>query len=241
MGLPWVPRRTRRPWAAVHRGPHQVPGCPEAAARLLARAGLRARFVGRGERLSLADALRRGPTVLVQPGGGELDTAWTELAADRETVRDYVAGGGRYLGLCLGGYLAGRTPGYGLLPGDTDQLVRRSGSPLRRARDGVVEVVWDGQRRSLYAEDPPVFLLDGDRQPPAGQPVAPGPATVVATYPNGDVAALVCPFGDGRVAVVGPHPEATDDWFTDAGLAPVHPDGSDLGQDLLRRLGIMER
>jgi hypothetical protein len=28
-------------------------------------------------------------------------------------------------------------------------------------------------------------------------------------------------FGNGRVAVTGPHPEATDDWYADYGL-PVH-------------------
>ena len=40
----------------------------------------------------------------------------------------------------------------------------------------------------------------------------------------------------GVVAAVGPHPEATDDWFTDSGLPVPRPLGLDLAEDLVRRL-----
>jgi len=81
-------------------------------------------------------------------------------------------------------------------------------------------VFWRGRRRTVFFQDGPLFVLD----PFAG-------VTPLATYPNGAVAALVTGFGAGRVGVVGPHPEATDDWFTDAGL-PVHHT-QDLGLDLV--------
>jgi len=55
---------------------------------------------------------------------------------------------------------------------------------------------------------------------------------VLATYPNDTIAALVARFGSGRVGVVGPHPEATQDWYTDAGLL-VDRLGLDLGLDLV--------
>lgn len=249
-----------RPWAALYRGPHQVPGCPEAAADLLRAAGLRVRHVGRGERLELSRALDAGPAVLVHPGGGELEEVWPELSPHRERVRRYVAEGGAYLGLCLGGYLAGRSPGYGLLPGDTDQLAGRPDAALTHTRPAVVAVDWrpssagtaalgggarspEGavRRRSLYAQDPPVFLLDRDDcsdDVEQDGSASPGPAEVVATYaPGREVAALVCRFGRGRVAVVGPHPEATPGWFTDDGLPPA-PAATDLGLDLLARLGV---
>ena len=45
-----------------------------------------------------------------------------------------------------------------------------------------------------------------------------GAAQVLARYPNGRIAAVVAPFGAGAVAVVGPHPEATPDWFADSAL-----------------------
>jgi hypothetical protein len=43
---------------------------------------------------------------------------------------------------------------------------------------------------------------------------------VLATYSNGRAAALVAPFGAGAVGVVGPHPEASGDWYTDCGMSP---------------------
>jgi hypothetical protein len=59
---------------------------------------------------------------------------------------------------------------------------------------------------------------------------------VLARYPNGEIAALTAPFGAGAVGVVGPHPEATPDWYADVGL--VDPDGldADLGHDLVDAL-----
>lgn len=159
-----------------------------------------------------------------------MDTAWDEVHRHRAAVRSFVSAGGRYLGFCLGGYLAGRTPGYGLLPGDTDQLLARPGSPVNHAEPTVVDVTWEGKEHRLYAQDPPVFLLD---PVPAGKPQR---ANVLARYSNGDPAAVVCDFGRGRVAAVGPHPEAEDDWFTDVGMQPVRPSGFDLGVELLARL-----
>ncbi len=76
-------------------------------------------------------------------------------------------------------------------------------------------------RKALFFQDGPHF--DIKRRS----------ATVLATYQNGTVAASVTPFGAGRVGVVGPHPEATRDWFTDAGLRVPRPLGLDLGQDLV--------
>lgn len=213
-------------WAAVYRGPRSVPGCPEAAADLVRAAGLAPRYVGPGERVGLAAALARSPRLYVQPGGGELDEAWAEVQHDEGAIRRYVRAGGAYLGVCLGGYLAGSTPGYGLLPGDTDSYVRRPGGDLSTTGDSVVEVCWLGRPRRLYAQDPPVFLLD---ERAAG-------TELLARYRNGDVAAALVGYGRGAVAVTGPHPEATDDWFTDAGLTPVRPSGSDLGVDLVGRL-----
>lgn len=220
------PRRTRAGWAAVYRGPRSVPGCPEAAAELVRAAGLSVRYVGPGERTGLAAALDQSPSLLVQPGGGELDDAWDELRHDAGAVRHYVRSGGGYLGLCLGGYLAGATPGFGLLPGDTDSYVGRPAGELSTTGDAVLEICWLGRPRRLYAQDPPVFLLDD------GDPAA----ELLARYRNGDVAAAVVRYGRGAVAVSGPHPEATDDWFTDVGLAPVRPAGSDLGVDLIGRV-----
>ncbi|GAA0343813.1 BPL-N domain-containing protein [Streptomyces blastmyceticus] len=216
-----VPAAGQRPLALVYRGPATLPGCPEAVAELLAAGpwDLDIRYTGPREAVPLsAESLARA-WVYAQPGGGTLSHAFRHLRRQRDAIRGYVHGGGRYLGFCLGGYLAGATPGFGLLPGDTDQYIGSPGATVHDESNTLVDVDWRGLRRTLFFQDGPQFLLDSGAD-----------ATVLATYTNGTVAALVTPFGAGRVGVVGPHPEATDDWYTDVGL-PVHRT-HDLGLDL---------
>ncbi len=40
------------------------------------------------------------------------------LGHSKAVLRDLVAGGGRYVGVCVGALLAGAEPGFELLPGD---------------------------------------------------------------------------------------------------------------------------
>ncbi|MDT7804413.1 MAG: hypothetical protein QOI78_7846 [Actinomycetota bacterium] len=53
----------------------------------------------------------------------------------------YAQPGGGTLGFCPGGYLAGATPGSGLLPGDTE------GAIVDPDEDTVVKVRWRGRAR----------------------------------------------------------------------------------------------
>jgi hypothetical protein len=221
------PRESGRgdaPVALIYRGPASLPGCPEAVAAMLAasRWGFDIRYVGPGERLRLSGETLALAVLYAQPGGATLKRAYRHLRDHRPEIRHFVDSGGRYLGFCLGGYLAGATPGFQLLPGDTDQYITSRDSTVDSDRDTLVQVMWRGERRTLFFQDGPRFCL----RPGAD-------ATIVATYPNQTIAALVTRFGAGRVGVVGPHPEATDDWFTDAGLAIPSPAGRHPGLDLL--------
>jgi hypothetical protein len=205
--------------AVVYRGPATLPGCPEAVTAVLAAAGHDVVGVGPdGERpldaRTLADA-----AIYAQPGGGTLRHAWRHVRRHRRLLRGWVADGGCYLGFCLGAYLAGHGPGLGLLPGDTDQYVTSPHATVDDPDlDTVVDLRWRGFRRTVFFQDGARFVRTGD-------------ADVLARYPGGEPAALVASHGAGRVGVVGPHPEATADWFTDVGL-PVH-DARDLAHDLV--------
>lgn len=228
-GQPPAAASADRPLALVYRGKAAQPkGCSEAVAELLRTSphGFDVRYVGPKEDLQLTPEVLAGAAVYAQPGGGELEPAYRRIRKHRDTIRDYVAGGGRYLGFCLGGYLAGATPGFELLPGDTDQYIATRGATVHTAEDTIVQVDWQGRRRHLFFQDGPAFQL---------QRRARG-VTVLARYPNGEIAALTVPFGAGAVGVVGPHPEATPDWYDDVGL--VDPDGvdHDLGHDLIDAL-----
>jgi hypothetical protein len=189
--------------ALVYRGPASCDGCSEAVAALLSLAvpGLQVAYCGPGERTALSWTVMRG------------------YAAD---IRAFVRGGGCYLGFCLGGYLAGFDPGFGLLPGDSGEYTTSPGASVRTTDNTVVALRWRGRLRHAFFQDGPLFTLDA------------GKATVLATYTTGPVAAAVAAYGAGRVGVVGPHPEADVSWYADNGL--TNPDGIhvDLGRDFVR-------
>jgi glutamine amidotransferase-like uncharacterized protein len=213
---------TRR-LALVYRGKASRPvGCSDAVAQLLAnsRWNFDVRYVGPDGELPLTSDVLSQAAVYAQPGGGNLRPAYRQMRRFTGLLRDYVATGGRYLGFCLGGYLAGATPGFRLIPGDTDQYTATAGATVTTDRDTLVQVEWRGRPRWLYFQDGPVFDLHPSAE-----------ATVLARYSNGTIAAAVSRFGAGRVGVVGPHPEATVDWFTDVRL-PVQR-ATDVGFDLI--------
>ncbi len=191
-------------------------------AALLQRSPSRFRtaFCGPYEHLPLTARSLASATLYAQPGGTDLPPAWRHMRPYAKTIRDFVHGGGHYLGLCLGGYLAGSNPGFGLLPGDSNEYIESRGAEVTSLKDTVISVQWRGRRRRIYFQDGPYFTL----QPRAR-------ATVLARYENGLAAAVVARYGAGRVGVVGPHPEADRSWYV--GL-PLHPvDSRDLGYDLV--------
>jgi glutamine amidotransferase-like uncharacterized protein len=216
------------PLALVYRGKAGAPGCSEAVADLLRSSswGFRVAYAGPDEDVPLAEPVLASAAVYAQPGGGSLRKANRRMERHAELIRRYVATGGRYLGFCLGGYLAGATPGFALLPGDADRYISSRGATLRTEDDTIVQVTWRGRSRHMYFQDGPCFRLVSSAND----------VTILARYPNGEIASLVAPFGRGRVGVVGPHPEATPDWYDDYGL--IDPDGldADLGHDLIDTL-----
>ncbi|AXG82254.1 BPL-N domain-containing protein [Streptomyces paludis] len=196
--------------------------CADTVVDLLANGpwGLDVRTAGpKGERPLSAELLATAQ-LYAQPGGGDLTPAYQQLKPYKKAIRDFVGQGGRYLGFCLGGYLAGREEGFGLLSGTVDQYIGTEGATVVTEDNTLVEVEWRGRSRVLFFQDGAYFTPD------------PGPGTtVLATYTNGRAAALVTSYGAGRVAVVGPHPEATADWFEDPPL-PFH-DTHDLALDFV--------
>ncbi|WP_409492280.1 BPL-N domain-containing protein [Amycolatopsis sp. cmx-11-12] len=211
--------------ALVYNGPQGCTDCAPTVAALLRKAPqpFEVKYVGPGTGVPLTAATLAEAQLYVQPGGGaDLERTWRDLRGSAQVMRDWVRAGGSYLGLCFGGYLAGRDPGFGLLPGDTYGYAGSPGSTVPDDRDTVLAVTWRGQPRHMYFQDGPAFALDDGAE-----------ATVLATYGNGAAAVVVAPYGKGRVGVSGPHPEADESWYEDAGL--TNPDGVrfDLAYELI--------
>ena len=224
-----APGAATRPVALVYRGPGGCPSCSVAAAALLRHTkwGFQVRYVGPDEQLKLTLANLRTAALYVQPGGdGTLEQAFASLGSESADIQSFVASGGRYLGLCMGGYLAGQNPGFDLLPGDADQFITSDGASVRSEADTIVQVSWRNRSRFMYFQDGPFFTLDREA---AG-------TKILATYTNGEISALVAPYGKGEVGVSGPHPEATDDWYQFNHVVDPDNHDLDLGRDLVDTL-----
>ena len=220
------PKVGRKRVALVYRGPASCQGCGESVAALLETAPIPFHVVycGPKEKVQLSAQALASASVYVQPGGGNnLERAWSDLRSSARDIRSWVHRGGHFLGFCMGGYLAGIDPGFGLLPGDSGEYITSTGATARNIDDTTVTVNWRGVPRQVYFQDGPYFELRRGAD-----------ASVLATYTNGLAAAVVAHVGSGSVGVVGPHPEADASWFKEADLPVPARSTLDLARDLIR-------
>ncbi|KAM0696893.1 hypothetical protein Q7P36_002964 [Cladosporium allicinum] len=234
--------------ALVYRGPTASEGLPESLRDLLVAShpNINVTFAGPNEPVKINAKSLSHVDILAQPGGpvanraiiSDLQKAWKEAKPYASDVRNFVAGGGRYLGVCLGAFLAGHNPGLGLIP-KGDNVVReinQKGAQVDDEKDTTIQTDWTfstgdkrgktESRRWLYFQDGAAFRLSPKSS-----------AKVLGRYSkNGDVAAILSPFGEGWVANVGPHPEADETWYEEAEI--TNPEGvrNDIGRDLVQAL-----
>lgn len=196
---------------AIYRGPAGCADCSENVKTALQRLNpnYQIDFVGADEPIDITPHTLARYDLYVQPGGGQdIPGALDSLGDERaEAIRDYVAKGGRYLGLCMGAYLADDN-NLGLIPQALDTEAGRPGFEVTGIDDAAVRVTWDGQADHVFYQDGPYF-------PKAS---AAAPYRTLATYRNGDVAAARYAYQKGVVVLSGPHPEAGQEWFENAGI-----------------------
>jgi hypothetical protein len=217
-----------RPYVVIFDGPSVCDGCQTPFEDYFRARGYDVREVKPGES---TPELLAGAVVYVAPGGDDvtrLSDAWT--AADREAIRDYVRRGGRYYGVCLGGYWAGKAGTWpGTVPG-FEGLDMLPAVVLELSADDkgdkIVGVHWDGAPREAYFQDGPTFALTDDSR------VIKVYATYDADRTPGHVAAFSARYGRGKVAVSGVHTEAAQDWYDEAHL-PAPPN---LDRDMLEEI-----
>ena len=196
---------------AIYRGPAGCADCSENVKTALQRLNpnYQIDFVGADEPIDITPHTLARYDLYVQPGGGQdIPGALDSLGDERaEAIRDYVAKGGRYLGLCMGAYLADDN-NLGLIPHALDTEAGRPGFEVTGIDDAAVRVTWAGQADHVFYQDGPYF-------PKAS---ADAPYKTLATYHNGDVAAARYAYQKGVVVLSGPHPEAGQEWFENADI-----------------------
>lgn len=139
--------------------------------------------------------------VFIVPGGytPEYMPAFGEKG--KEAVRSFVKNGGGYIGICAGAYIVtskvevpGKPEGLGII--DIENI-RKSGRGKKRiylAQHPITEGL--GKELEIYYQNGPNII--------AGQDV-----TEVARYKGGKSAVVAGNFGEGKVVIFSPHPEAS--------------------------------
>ena len=136
--------------------------------------------------------------MIAVPGGfGDSESYKTLLKNNQKRVRQFVAEGGKYLGICMGAYWAG-SHYFNLLEGvDAVQYIKRPGTDTRRPHAKEIPITWQGQEDSMFWYDGCAFVGRGRYK-------------TVATYANDDPMAII----QGNLGLIGCHPEAEEFWYS---------------------------
>ncbi len=222
------------PIALIYQGPGSCDpgtpdGCSESAARVARAAGFKPIFVGPDG--TEAVEIWHKAAVWVQPGGRARIQVQTMSAQLKEDIRNFVAGGGGYVGFCAGGFLATQQFGWqnkedpskdfeaealGLMPGYTQYYEYFDEEITEERPATVISTNWLGQNRQVYWELGPYF----DKTT-----VGPG-VEVVSRYGDERIMSIRSQFGQGKVFVTAVHPEAPQSWYDYYNL--TDSDGTDL-------------
>jgi glutamine amidotransferase-like uncharacterized protein len=140
--------------------------------------------------------------MIAVPGGlGDASSYETAFRYNAEPVRDFVAQGGRYLGICMGAYWAGSHYLNILKDVDAEQYITRPGTDTRRPHAKNMPVMWESQQG---IEPYKMFFYDGC--------ALVGNRTrfkTIATYANGDAMAIQ----QNNIGLIGCHPESEQFWY----------------------------
>ena len=133
------------------------------------------------------------------PGGfGDSDSYDTILKNNKDVVVDFVARGGKYLGICMGAYWAGKDYFNILDKVDAVQYIKRPDTCTRRPHAKNMPVMWRNQSYDMFFHDG--CALVGDEN---------SPYETIATYSNGDNMAII----QNRIGLIGCHPESEKFWY----------------------------
>jgi glutamine amidotransferase-like uncharacterized protein len=157
----------------------------------------RIQFVGSKSNPLTAEQLQHA-SLFGFPGGElEEETAKRDFAHEIPLVQRFVTNGGRFLGVCAGGFVMGKE-GFDVFPGEVDSYVGSPGAQAKDDKDQAIQINWRGQKRTVDFQDGNYVKL------PPGTPGV----TVLGTYNNGLIAAGVAVHGRGKAGFSGPHFES---------------------------------
>ena len=182
--------------------------CADAVCDLLASTGkYSVQMFGKDSfpRLEDKSVLFNSDCIIFPGGDGDADQFDEFLFTYRRGIRKYVKNGGRYLGICMGSYFAGKHY-FDLLDKNIGykQYIKRPNSTINKTTPSIVELTWKKEKKKIYFHDGPSFFIKQKKELDIN---------VYAKYTNGDMAAFIQKYGEGKIGLIGPHPEAPKWWF----------------------------
>jgi len=141
------------------------------------------------------------------PGGDGDSESWHYLMKHHAPrIHDYLANGGRYLGICMGAYWAGSYYFNILDSVDTPQYIVQPNTDTRRPHAKAVPVTWQGQPERMFFYDGCAMIGDETK------------FETIARYANGNPMAIV----QNRIGLIGCHPESMPNWYTNHNYMRPH-------------------
>jgi glutamine amidotransferase-like uncharacterized protein len=142
-------------------------------------------------------------SLLIVPGGYTAQCVDAVGEEGFEQIREFVAGGGGYVGICAGAYIAaqnvevpGRPPGLGIIEIENE---RKAGQGLRT----ITIVKPEHPVVKGYTEEVSTWYQNGPMMK-ASEGVE-----TLAVYEEGAAAIVWATYGQGRVVIFSPHPEGS--------------------------------
>jgi glutamine amidotransferase PdxT len=136
--------------------------------------------------------------MIIVPGGfGDSDSYDNLLKYNQDEIRKFIKNGGKYLGICMGAYWAGKHY-FNILDGvEPVQYIKRPKTDTKRPHAKNIDVVWENNPMKM-------FFYDGCAL--VGNPKK---FKSVATYANGDHMAII----QKNIGLIGCHPESEKFWY----------------------------
>ena len=139
-----------------------------------------------------------GIDIVVVPGGfGDASSFDRLFKANQNSVKKFVAQGGKYLGICMGAYWAGSYYLDLLDSVDAEQYITRPNTDTRRPHAKDISIIWQGHPNRMFFYDGCALVGDA------------GKFNTIATYANGDAMAII----QNNIGLIGCHPEAEQFWY----------------------------
>jgi len=144
----------------------------------------------------------RQADIIAFPGGIGDSDSFDRFFPNKQPILEYLDRGGRYLGICMGAYWAGRNYLDILDGGDCVQYIKQPYAAIRRSYSTTAKVTWNGEQEDMFFYD--------------GCSILSPRVDVVSRYQNGDVMAAFYK----RIGIIGCHPESEESWYSKKYLAP---------------------